>query len=364
MQMCPEPSTGEVRGYRPGDEQRIVEFLDEHMGGWPAAAISVAKVDHWRWKFISNPSGSEMVSMIESDGEIASYCASMPVRMRVGGREVLATQGVDLCTHPRHRGQGLMRTVMEHRDRIKAERGVAFDFGFPNRSSYHVSMKREGFREVDMSMMQHRFIVDREQFFSKVSLGPLKRFGYASYVAVQRGLHRPDGSGLSVQGVERFSERDDELFDRVRTDFDVIAVRDHRFLNWRYRDSRGGHFIGREVRENGRLLGYAMLKAESDGQLIIVDLLADRDRREILPLLLADSLEQARSMGAESVICCLPREHPYEHSFRDLGFIAEARMTGDVPMRMIWCPRCGGDLDALSGPSPRCHITLGDTDWV
>lgn len=331
--------------------------------GWPAATISVPKADHWRWKFLSNPVGLEMVFMIEVEGEIASYCASMPVRMSIGGTEVLATQGVDLCTHPQHRGKGFMGTVMEHRDRMKAERGVAFDFGFPNYLSYHVSMKRDGFLEVDVSMMQHRFIIDREEFFRKVSLGPLKRVGYASYVAMQRSLHRLEGSDLIVQGLETFSRKDDELYRRVRSDFDIIAVRDHRFLNWRYCDPRGGNYIVREVRENGTLLGYAVLKKEA-GELIIVDLLADHRRSEVLSLLLTDSMEQARSLGAESVTCCLPRCHPYERSFRELGFIAELRMTGEVPMRMIFCPRGDHDLKALAAPAPRCHITLGDTDWV
>lgn len=362
LQSCQDPPAGEVRGYLPGDEGRIVSFLDS-LTGWPASAIDVPKTDHWRWKFLSNPAGPELVCMIEAGGEIVSYCASMPVRMSVGGREVLATQGVDLCTHPEHRGKGLMGVLLDRRDRMKAKRGVAFDYGFPNELSYHVSTKRQGFREVNMSMMQHRFIIDRERFFRKVNMGPLKRLGYSSYVALQQAVHRPGGSDLFVQDIEGFCEKDDELYRRALPDFDIIAVRDHRFLSWRYCDPRGGSYIVRGVREDG-LLGYAVLKVEAGRQLIIVDLLADPDRPEVVPLLLTDALEQGRVHGSESVICCLPKGHRYERHFRDLAFVAEPRMTGGAPMRMIWFPRGPQELDALSSPDPACHITLGDTDWV
>ncbi len=362
LQSCQDPPAGEVRGYRPGDEDRIVNFLDSQTG-WPAAAIDVPKTDHWRWKFLSNPAGLEMVWMIEVGDEIVSYCASMPMRMSVGGRELLATQGVDLCTHPEHRGKGLMGILLDHRDRMKVKRGVAFDYGFPNKLSYHVSTKRQGFQEVNMSMMQHRFIVDRAEFFRKVNMGSLKRLGYSSYVALQQAVHRTGGYGLLVQDIERFSEKDDELYRRALPDFDIMAVRDHRFLNWRYCDPRGGRYIVRGVRE-GELLGYAVLKVEADRQLIIVDMLTLPDRPEVVPLLLMDALEQGRARGSESVICSLPKGHRYERHFRDMGFVSEPRMTGSIPMRMIWFPRGPQELDALSSPDPACHIMLGDTDWV
>jgi len=363
IDMCQDTLDEEVRNYRPGDEERIVSFLNSH-SSWPASSVNVPKVDHWKWKFLSNPAGPELVCMIEVGCELVSYCASMPVRMNAGGREVLATQGVDLLTHPDYRGSGLMTKLLNHRDKLKTKRGIAFDFGFPNESSYHISTKREGFRVLDLTMIQHRFIIDRQGFFSKVNMGSLKWIGYSSYVALQRAVHRQGETDLIVQNIESFSETDDTLYHKVSSDFDLMAVRDHQFLNWRYCDPRGGSYIVRGVREDGKLLGYVVFKIESENQLIIADMLADPDRLEVISLLVTDVLNQGQYYGTESVICCLPKNHQYERSLREMGFVSKPRMTGNMPMRMIWFPRSSQDLSILSSPGPVCHIMLGDTDWA
>jgi len=356
----------EVRPYRTGDEQRIVEFLERYTG-WPAATVEVPKVDHWRWKFLSSPVGFPLVCIAEGGGEILSHCASMPTLISVDGKEVLASQGVDLCTHPQYRGQGLIGRVMQCRNRMKEERGVALDYGFPNRASYHLSMAKQGFRDLAMEMVQHQFIVDRERFFRKVPLGALKRFGYASLVTLRRSLGPRGRTDLEIEAVERFSADATALYERARDRFDLIARRDADHLNWRYGDLRGGRYLRRAVREDGRLLGYAVHKVEDrDGTvyLDVVDVLVEDGRDDALAALMLDALDTAYRSGAESALCCLPQGHPYGRTLQDLGFVAQPRLTGDMPMRMIWFDRGLADLSLLGRDGLNGHVTLGDTDWV
>ena len=358
----------EVRPYQPGDEERIVHFLDRYMG-WPAAQIDRSKLDHWKWKFLSNPMGFNLVCLAENAGRVVSHCASLPAKMLVGGREVSASQGVDLCTHPEHRGQGLIGQVMDCRNRLKDRHGINLDFGFPNRAAYHVSLMKQGFRELDMEMVQHQFIIDGGEFFRKVRFGPLKRIGYATLVQLRRSLGKGAdiGEDLVLTRSEYINEQADRLYEKAAEDFDLIARRDSRFLNWRFSDPRSGGFVLRTVWSGSELLGYAAHKAEireSTRYLNIVDMLADPDRPDVLTALALDALAYSRSIGSETVLCCLPQDHPYGRALADLGFVAKPRMTGDMPMRMIWSDRGGADASVLATPSPRCHITLGDTDWV
>jgi len=337
MQHQREGRALEVRVYRPGDEGRIVKFLDEQMG-WPAASVGGSILDHWKWKYLSHPLGINMVCLAECDNEIISHCASLPVKMSVGGKEVLASQGVDLCTHPQYRGRGLMGMTMQIRDLLKENHKVALDFGLPNPASYHVSTVKRGFQELGLNMLQHQFIIDPEEFFRKVRFGPLKRLGYASLVTIRRSMLKDVGD-LDVESQEHFTERDSTLYERESRNFDIIASRSSDQLNWRYCDPRAGAFLRRGVREGGRLLGYSVLKEEvRDGTkyLNIVDLLVEKERNDVLIALLLDALEEANKQGAESAICCLPEGHPYGRSLQEPGFHRPAAHDPEI-CPCAWC---------------------------
>jgi Acetyltransferase (GNAT) domain len=359
-----------VRRYRAGDEFRIVPFLERGMG-WPAIRASVPRLDHWQWKFLGNPVGFHLVCVAELNGDIVSHSASLPVRMKVGERTLLASQGVDLCTEPACRGRGLIGQTMECRNQMKDEHGVTLDFGFPNQAAYHLSMIKQGFQDLGVRMLQHRYIIDEEQFFRKVRFGSLKRLGYYSYQLLKRSLspHVEAGGGITLDRERTFGPEFDDLYQRAAAGFDLIIARDHRYLNWRYADPRGGEFIIRTARKDGRLVGFVVHKQEEregSNYLNVVDAIIDPEFHDILSLLLLDAISMARDLGIETILCCLPENHPYEHQFADMGFLAQVRYTGDRPMSIIYLDRgkAIGDHELLGEANLRPHIMLGDTDWV
>jgi hypothetical protein len=157
------PPDVEVRAYLKGDEEAIVPFLENIMG-WPATSTTVDHFEHWRWKFLANPLGFHLVCVALFDGRVVSHSASMPVRVKVGDRTVIASQGVDLCTDPSFRGGGLIGRTMACRNRMKDEHNVELDFGFPNEASYHISITKQGFTDLKIVMLQHRYIISYEPF--------------------------------------------------------------------------------------------------------------------------------------------------------------------------------------------------------
>ncbi len=359
-----------VRRYREGDEARIVSFLERGMG-WPAICSPVPRLDHWQWKFLGNPLGFHLVCVAEQNGKIVSHSASLPVSMKVGSRTVLASQGVDLCTDPSFRGRGLIGQTMECRNQMKDEQGVALDFGFPNQAAYHLSMIKQGFQDLSISMLQHRYIIDEGQFFRKVRFGSIKRLGYDSYQLLKRSLSRQVelGGGITLAREREFGPAFDTLYHRAADGFDLIIAREHRYLNWRYADPRGGEFIIRSVRHNDRLVGFMVHKKEERGEsryLNVVDALVDPEFQDVMSILLIDAISMARELNIETILCCLPDGHPYERHLADMGFLAQVRYTGDRPMSVICLDREKGrnDLNLLGKEGLRAHIMLGDTDWV
>ncbi|MDW5562534.1 MAG: GNAT family N-acetyltransferase [Methanomassiliicoccus sp.] len=360
----------EVRAYLEGDETAIVPFLENVMG-WPATSTTVDHLEHWRWKFLGNPLGFHLVCVALNGDSVISHSASMPVRMKVGDRTIIASQGVDLCTDPAFRGAGLIGRTMKCRNGMKDHHNVELDFGFPNWASYNLSVTKQGFKDLGIVMLQHRYIIDEEQFFKKVRFGSIKRLGYSSYQILRRSLGpRVDvGGGITLGQEGEMGSEFDELYLRASEDFDVMIVRDSAYLNWRYCDPRSGDFIVRTARHDGRLVGYMVMREESkDGSrfLNIVDCLADPRSPDVIPLLLMDCITLAKGMLIETVLCCLPEGHPYGKQMTEVGFLSQVRYTGDHEMKVIALERAGAGplMASLTRKGLRAHIMLGDTDWV
>lgn len=357
-----------VRPYEPGDEERIVPFLEEYLG-WPEVRLDCAKVDHWQWKYLSNPLRYHLVCVAESAGKVISHSASIPVHMKVGSRTITAAQGVDLCTHPDFRGQGLIGMTMACRNRMKDDHSVSLDFGFPNKAAYHVSSIKQGFRDLDVRMLQFQYIIDRDNFFRKVRFGSLKRIGYDSYLFFKRSMSGAgEDDALEIRGEAAFGSEHDRLFERASPQFDLMLLKSSSYLNWRYADPRGGTSWIRSAYRNGRLNGYMVHKVDvKNGTrfLNIVDALVDRGDEVALQALLVDAMALARDLKIETVLCCLPEKHPYNHVLTDLGFMSQVRLTGERQMGMIWFNRTGEErlTETLRG-RPAVHLMLGDTDWV
>lgn len=364
--------TGDARvhRYEDGDENRIVPFLEMYMG-WPSVISSVPHLDHWRWKFLGNPLGFHLVCVAERNGEMISHSASLPTRMKVGQGMVIASQGVDLVTDPAFRGHGLIGQTMKCRNKIKDDHSVALDFGFPNHAAYQLSLVKQGFQDLNITMLQHRYIVDSELFFSKVRFGSIKKLGYGSMEAVRRSLSRPVdlGEGIVVEEATSIGAEFDRLYESASRDFDMMIVRDSGHLAWRYGDPRAGRFIIRIIRSDGVLAGYMVHKEEErDGTrfLNIVDYLMDPQYSHLHSRLISDCKSLAQDLKIETILCCLPQGHPYEKSLSEAGFRSEVRYTGERPMSVIALERGGGHalMDIMKKKDLRAHIMLGDTDWV
>lgn len=348
-----------VRPYQKGDEERIVPFLEMYMG-WRSPR-GVKPEDHWLWKYLENPVSLAAVCIAEHGGNLVSAAASIPTEIKIGQEIVLAAQGTDMCTSPDFRGKGLIGKVSDCRDQIKENRGMEMDYGFPNKASSHVSLNKRGFEAAPLNFMQYRYIINLEEFFQG-SIGKAKRLAYSAVKAVKRASVSTD---IEILEIESFGREFDELFDECSAYFDVIPVRSSRYLCWRYKDSRAGNFKAYSAKRNGELCGYAVIGRRGNDA-SIADLLVKPGDIKALDSLIAQSLKYADESKVCSLLCLLPDNHPYSRRFLAGGFLPEERYTGEIEMSFIWKSlKLSGDaVRILKDEKSKCHITLGDTDWI
>ncbi len=156
----------------------------------------------------------------------------------------------------------------------------------------------------------------------------------------------PGGLGGATLHEGEFDDSFDELWEEVGAEYPIIARRDARTLNWRYRCHPFHSYTTVVYREGGRLRGYAvvMVLAKRDrprGR--IVDLLTRPGDEETTARLLTGALRELLRRGVARVDCYIGEEEQ-AGSFERLGF--KRRSTG-TPLTVRG--ELGGRLYLLAG---------------
>ena len=145
---------------------------------------------------------------------------------------------------------------------------------------------------------------------------------------------------------------------RRRGAFDLIEVRDRRYLNWRYCDQRGGDFTIVQAEESGRLAGFAV-GTQKRGDGYVADLLALPGRSDVASVLVADLTRRLERRGVHAVQCWLPHHHPYRAILREHGFVTR---HGFVAFHYRADTIDPEEVAFLGEPDAKIHVTAGDSD--
>ncbi len=167
----------------------------------------------------------------------------------------------------------------------------------------------------------------------------------------------------TVEPLERFDERTDALWERVKPSFEFAVSREQSYLNWRYADPRAGRFRIWAAIRDGRVVGYSVTKPGGTRG-AIVDLLVDPDEVGALDALIADAVARVGSDAAgrgREISCWLPGRHPYVPRLLAHGFFDSGR---DPSLRYRAMAMTEDELRFLLDPRLPVHVTQGDSDFV
>jgi hypothetical protein len=360
-----------IRNAFEADEPQMVELLLRAFHRWPTFPIDVPAIEHLRWKLRSDPIARRHQWISEIDGRIVAMLPAIVRRVRVRGRDCLARDGVDAAVDPRYQGLKLYGSLAEHVESSAREAELDLGCGYTTNPRVWQQRRRKGRRplanpiQVLEKPYHARAIVARRRAKYGGRLpAPLAALRIEVAKAVNRLLHPPHfcraRCGGSITALERFDDRIGGFFDEAARPFDFIVVRSRDYLNWRYCDPAAGRFTIRAAEQEGRLLGYLVLKiAEREGY--IADLLALPGRSDVVRSLIEDALHIFREAGVEQVTCWMISRHPYNGILRRYGFLVSRREAGFScfayhPERL--------SVQFLYDPGGRIHLTHGDSDWI
>jgi hypothetical protein len=351
------------------EASRLLDAIVESFGTWPAFDPGVPPLDHLWWK-MSSPAGDMAAILGEVDGEVACCQVCLSQRVRVGAALISRVRSADFAVCPAFRGRGLGSALWEFKSTV-LERPTLRLTESRAPEIRHLTRK-EGARPLGNPVLALLLPLSARwdgggspaQRESRSVVGNLALLLASRWQRAGRARGKSaratSGPPPAVRRVERFDARFGPFWEEARRAFEVAVERTPEYLDWRYADPRGGRWNVDASESEAAVLGYCAWRV--DGRLgIIGDLLALPERLDVVESLVDAAVAGARAAAAASLLCWLPRRHPYRDVLHGRGFI-------DRPTRvthMLWPSTLTPELAALLlAPSTRVHFTLGDSDFL
>ncbi len=351
----------QIRHYCPADAPESLALVNQVLG------IS-RDAHYWDWKFHQNPAGPALSCVVERDGKIVAHLGGLPVQFVVDGKVRRGVQDVDQVVDPSTRTFRGAYHVNKCRRDLHRRRGVDFLFGFAIEVTSKVAQTQYGYGRVAciprwVKVLDYRPILARRRVTRMLT--PLG--GIANRLHQTMDGNRtsfPEGSAL--EEVDRFDERFDRFWDRIKTDYPIMQVRDAAYLNWRYVDIPHVHtttfaLVKSAARE---VMGFVVLSENRDdiprGRVLDIVTPRGEDGR-IASSLIARAVEHFRSRQIALVASWMFPHGHLRRTLASMGFRPKPDRGRDVVFR-------NAELDSPAIPPEfalepsNWFLAIGDSD--
>jgi len=280
------------RDYKRGDEHQILHLYEEVNNRKMA-------LEYWRWRHAKNPFGESIIKLVFADGKLIGHYAVTPMDIMVDNVPLRAVFSLHTLTHPAFQRQGIFTFLAEEVYKKCQSEDFSFVYGFPNENSYHGFTNRLGWTgSGKMSSLEKK-------------LDPKAR------TAPKAG---------NITEIDRFDDRVNVLWNKVRAGYRITVPRTRDYLNWRFVEHPIIEYPMYIVTSGSSdLLGYMVLKMYKDGDLVkghIVDMLSVDDEHTIRSLIYS-AYHYFMGKGIGHLSCWIPEGSLYMPIFRKEGFISK-----------------------------------------
>lgn len=361
-----------VRPYTRGDEEEIVHLLQLAMDGWPHYDLKCNPLDHWKWKHQENPLKKSIISLGIYDGKIIGCAHIVPLRLKIRDRVYLWGDGVDVAVHPDFRRIGVYTKTHKQRLEIARARGINFACALTANPILIKTLRARGYHPFPHSITNLVRIQDIDKHLRTAPIGKLwlKKFGFHAVKLLNNIRNNLISSKLSRQDlhiseIRSFDDKINIFWKQVTEHYSFIMERSREYLNWRYCDLRGGDYVIKQAEEDGKILGYIVLRIKRYRKEYpvgyIVDLLTLPDHNDTADALVEDAVQYFDDQGINIIRFWAVKKHSYERVLNRHGFL-----DSRVKVHLTYKPlRKGVELDKLrTTPADRLHFTYGDADWI
>ena len=322
----------EIRPYQPSDEGKIVELLELVFTGWPHFDLKCTPLDHWKWKYLDNPTNGSVMSLALSDDEVVGCFGLFIQRIKIGDRSYLCSNGVDVAVHPDFRRMGIYNKMWDLMKELKIDTGIKFHFGVEGNPIIIQKNLKLGFHLFPFSVLQ--FIrmhdIDMHLRLRPTKYAKFKKYGFqllkfynTHAFAIPSLTSSADDSHICE--IKRFDNRVNTFWNEIKNHYNFIMERTKDYLNWRYCDPRGGNYIVKIAEKKGDILGYSITRINKyeieypTGY--IVDIITLPNRFDVFNILVKNAVQHFNDNNINLVQSLVIKNHFHERLLRSHGFL-------------------------------------------
>ncbi len=329
----------EIKQYDKDDAEEIFAI---YRAVWDETESANVRKD-WEWKYEknpNNPSSGAPLWVAKLAEKTVGLIASMPAEIKCGNSVLKGSFGADVMVDPSHRHRGVAKLLLDSWLQSSSEKGIPVFLAFPNRNSEPV-IRRLGWDYLtSVSIVVKPLNINRiirasptllfegriGKFLKKLSRMPPKLNSILSRHTTATELSNAQTEEVEIFQVQRFDESVNEFWGRASEWFDFIAVRDSKFLNWRFTERPDKKYSILLAQESGKILGYIVFRVARRSPLnvgMIADLLVDPSHKPdlIIRLLLLNAYRKMKEEDASLAYAMVPLEGFYMRALRKNGFI-------------------------------------------
>jgi short-subunit dehydrogenase len=346
-------------GYAPEIELEIAEFAK---AAWPTRPQS-SLVARWRWMFVEaarRRGAQPYVWIYRENGALVGHHGAIPVQLTVGDDTIDTGWYVDTVVLEGHRSRATgARLLLDSND--------VFPIGLSLGQTDH--MRRIALRLgwVEVSPLQvlvlllhpHRVLADK--------LNPVAArvvaAGMSGRQRVTRLVSGPRPAVLAAHEIDRFDARHDALWASIRHEYGCAVTRDASYLNWKYVDQPGQHFVRFGFESAGRLVAVTVVALDAPGaiyryrRLFLVDLVVAPSDASVVAGVLDHVRDYGRAAGADSITFNLINP-ALERIAVSYGFMRRA----STRYLLVDAQRTSAEVRARVLSPAGWLITMGDSD--
>ena len=317
-----------IREYQPGDEENIVELLEEVFGGWPKADLTCSKIEYWKWKYVETSSNISIISVATIGDEIIGVNSQNVIPLQIGDKMTQGSYAGDLAVKRDYRGQGLSMGLITKAREKRQRLGIEYVY-FVTQNPFLVKSYNKRYHNFPVPILNMARIQDIDLQLKHMPMDRawLLKTGYQTLKIVNK-LRTPRYPSttidLETKSATEFSTDLTQIIENNRK-LKFLTNKNAEFLNWRYCDPRAGPYNIKIARENETPVGYIVSRInryiENYPIGYIMDLLTNSGREEVANMLLESALNDLDSQKVNIVACMVPKGHPYERVYSSHGFI-------------------------------------------